>query len=307
MNMTKRTANMMLFVIAAFWGSGFIVTRIALDANVSAGFVNFARGLIFAILAFLFFHKKLFKMTVKDFKVGLIAGLLNFGGVLAQTVGVQYTTPSNNAFITSTYVVIVPFIAWFIYKKPLKIKSFISIAFCTFGMAILSGVLSRGATINIGDAYSLLSAIIYAGSIAYNSYGARKTDATIVAFMLAIVQAIGGLGAFLFFDGGQLSSVEWQAAILPLLYMGIICSFVAQTVQVFAQKYTSATTAGLIMMLEGPFGSLFSVAFGFESLTLSMIIGGSIIMGALVLMETNFGQFRFMLSRKFEVGQNRNI
>ncbi|AHF06556.1 DMT family transporter [Desulfitobacterium metallireducens] len=292
MKITKRMANMVLLLISALWGSGFVVTRMALDANVSAGFINFARGLIFALLVLLLFHQKIFRMTFNDFKIGLIAGLLNFGGYIAQTVGVKYTTPSNNAFISATYVVIVPFMAYLAFKKSLKIKSFIAIAFCLWGMAILTGIMRRGFVLNIGDVYSLICAFFYAGSITYISYGARETDATIVAFMLAIVQAIGGLGYFFIADGGQLVNVNWQAAILPLLYMGVMCSFVAQTLQVIAQKHTSATTAGLIMMLEGLFGSLFSVAFRFEPFTSSMAVGGTIIMLALILMEVNIEQLR---------------
>jgi len=263
----------------------------ALDVNVSAGFINFARGFIFSMLALLFFYKKIFKMTLDDFKIGLFVGLMNFGGCIAQTVGVKYTTPSNNAFISAIYVVIVPFIAWLAYKKPLKIKSFIAIAFCLLGMAILTGIMNKGFRINQGDVYSLISAFLYAGSIAYISYGTSETDPTIVTFMLATVQTMGGLGYFFIVDGGQLIDVNWQVAILPLLYMGIVCSFAAQTIQVIAQRHTSATTAGLIMMLEGLFGSLFSVVFGFESFTFSMAVGGSIIMIALVFMEVNFEQF----------------
>lgn len=300
LKISKRMANIILLLISALWGSGFVVTKIALDANVSAGFINFVRGLIFSILALLFFNKKILKISFNDFKIGLIAGLLNFGGFIAQTIGVKYTTPSNNAFISSTYVVIIPFIAWLAYKKSLKLKSFISIIICLSGMAILTGIMSKGFTVNIGDVYSLVCAIFYAGSITYISYGARETDVTIVAFMLATVQAVGGLGFFFFAEGANLSTVNWQVAFLPLLYMGVMCSFVAQTLQVIVQRYTSATTAGLIMMLEGLFGSLFSVVFGFEPFTFSMAVGGSIIMIALVLMEVDFKQFYDVKAGKVE-------
>lgn len=61
-------------------------------------------------------------MTFRDFKVGVIAGLLNFGGFITQTIGVMYTTPSNNAFISASYVVIIPFIAWIFMGKSFKEK-----------------------------------------------------------------------------------------------------------------------------------------------------------------------------------------
>jgi drug/metabolite transporter (DMT)-like permease len=291
MNLTKSIANVLLLIAAALWGSGFVVTKIALNANVSAGFVNFSRGFLFVVLVLMFFYKKIFKMTLKDLKIGLIAGLLNFGGFITQTIGVQYTTPSNNAFISATYVVIIPFLAWAIYQKKLPIKSFVSIAFCLLGMTILTGILNRALTLNIGDVYSFICALFYAASIVYLGYGARATDVSILAFMLAVVQAIGGLIFFFFVEDGQLTNINWSVAIVPLLYMGIICSFVGQTIQVFAQKHTSATSAGLIMMLEGVFGSVFSVAFGFESFTVQLVVGGMLIMISIILMEVNFKQF----------------
>lgn len=287
MRMTNSTANGMLLITSILWGSGFVVTKIALDANASAGFINLFRGFLFVVLVLMFFHKKIFQMTLKEFKIGFIAGLLNFGGYMTQTIGVKYTTPSNNAFISSTYVVIVPFIAWMIYRKKIQVKSVISIFLCLLGMALLTGMLTQALTINIGDVYSLVCALFYAGSIVYLSYGARTTDVSVVAFMLAAVQAIGGFVFFLWVETGQLADVNWSVAIVPLLYTGIICSFVGQTVQVLAQKYTSATSAGLIMMLEGVFGSVFSIAFGFEALTVQLFLGGMLIMLSLILMEVD--------------------
>jgi Permeases of the drug/metabolite transporter (DMT) superfamily len=304
--MTKRTANIILLLVSALWGSGFIVTKMALDANVTAGFINFMRGLIFSMLALLVFRKKIFRMTFKDFKIGFFAGFLNFLGYIAQTVGVKYTTPSNNAFISSTYVIILPIISWLAYKKPLKVKSFISIVFCLLGMAVLTGITGKGIRPNLGDFYSFVCAFFYACSIAYISYGTKETDSTIVAFMLALVQTIGGLGYFFVVDGGQFLEINWQVAILSFLYLGIICSFAAQTMQVIAQKNTSATTAGLIMMLEGLFGSLFSVAFGFESFTSNMTVGGTIIMIALVLMEVDFNKLLTKKSGTFPKHSNAN-
>jgi drug/metabolite transporter (DMT)-like permease len=290
MKITKSMANGLLLITAALWGSGFVVTKIALDANASAGFINFFRGLLFVVLVLMFFYKKIFKMTIKDFKIGLIAGLLNFGGYITQTMGVQYTTPSNNAFISATYVVIIPFLAWAIYQKKLPVKSFVSIASCLLGMTILTGILNKALTVNIGDVYSFISALVYAACIVYLGYGARATDVSIVAFMLAVVQTIGGLLFFIFLEEGQLTHINWSVALVPLLYMGILCSFVGQTIQVLAQKHTSATSAGLIMMLEGVFGSIFSVSFGFESFTVQLVVGGMLIMLSIVLMEVDFKQ-----------------
>lgn len=285
MKMTKMIANALLLIVAVLWGSGFVATKFALDANVPAGFINFFRGLIFAFFIFLFFYKKICKMNLKEFKAGLVVGLLNFGGYITQTIGIKYTTPSNSAFITAAYVVIVPIIAWGIYRKKIEIKSWISIAFCLLGMAILTGIISKGLTINVGDIYSLACALFCAGCIVYLSYGAKAVDVSIISFMMAMVQAIGGLIFCLVSERAQFVYIDWSAAIVPLLYMGIMCSFAAQTIQVLAQKHTSATSAALILMLEALFGSFFSIAFGFEVFTVKLILGGILVMFSLVIME----------------------
>ena len=43
-------------------------------------------------------------------RVGIIAGVLLFGGYATQTVGLQYTSPSTSAFITGLYVMFTPLI-----------------------------------------------------------------------------------------------------------------------------------------------------------------------------------------------------
>lgn len=286
--MTKPIANLLLLFIAALWGSGFVVTKIAVNANLTAGFITFSRGFLFALFAFVVFHKRILKMNKDAFKVGFIVGLLNVAGYLTQTVGIKYTTPSNNAFLTSTYVVFLPLVAWIFYKKRLKIQKLIAIILCLLGTAILTNVFSNRLSFNKGDLFSLLCAVFYAASIAFLSYSAKTTDYAVVAFMIAIVQTIGGFAYFIIVEKASTVGVNWGEVILPVLYMGIMCSFVAQTIQVIAQKHTSATTAGLIMMLEGLFGSIFSVAYGFEPFTFQLAAGGIIIMGSLSLMEVDW-------------------
>ena len=304
--MKKMTANLLLLLIAVFWGSGFIVVKICLDLGLSAGMVNFFRGGIFALLSLLFFGKHVMKMNGKDVWIGLVAGLCNFGGMFLQTVGVQYTTPSNNAFLASTYVVMVPFLAWAMAGKKPVARNFLSISVCVMGMLILSGILHTGFSFNIGDVYSLLSAFLYGTTIVYLGYRTNEIHFAAVAFMLAIVQAIGGLGYCFVTGNFAASATDWSIAIWPLLYLGAVCSFIAQTIQVVAQRHTSATSAGLIMMLEGFFGSVISVLIGFEHLSVQLIVGGVLIMLSIVFAEADlsFLTSRFK-QRRWEAAQRR--
>lgn len=299
--MKKTTANLLLLLIAVFWGSGFIVVKLCLDLGLSAGLVNFFRGGIFAALSLLFFYKHIKKMNQKDLLVGLVAGLCNFGGMFLQTVGVQYTTPSNNAFLASTYVVMVPFLAWIMAGKKPAGRNFLSIAVCMSGMVVLSGILHSGFSFNIGDVYSLLSAFLYGTTIVYLGYRTGEIHFSAVAFMLGVVQAVGGLGYCFVMGDFAAPGTDWTVALWPLLYLGAVCSFVAQTIQVAAQRHTSATSAGLIMMLEGFFGSVFSVLIGFEPLSAQLFVGGVLIMLSIVFAEADFSAVTARLRGKHAV------
>lgn len=280
----------MLVAVTVLWGSGFIVTKMALDQNATTGLINIARGLIFALLIFIIFFKRITKMTGKEFFKGFFAGALNSFAFILQTVAMQYTTPSNAAFFTITNVLMVPFIVWVFYKIRPSLKIFGAVGVCLVGMAILTGFWGDNATGNKGDALALAGAFMFALSIAYISNSAKNVDYSIIAFWLGITQAIGGIIYFVFFENAAKISIDWMKVFPMLLYLGLFPSFVAQTGQVIAQQNTTATSAALIMTLEAVFGSIFSVIFGFDRLTLSLFIGGSLIMLSLVISEIRFPQ-----------------
>lgn len=66
-----------------------------------------------------------------------------------------------------------------------------------------------------------------------------------------------------------------------------------QTLQVIGQKYTDATSSEINLMTESLFGSLFSVTLGFEELSYNLLIGGTLIIVSILVMEINIRQIVF--------------
>jgi drug/metabolite transporter (DMT)-like permease len=287
MKLKKSTADLLLIVVTLLWGSGFVATKIAIDNNAPTGMINLIRGGIFALLCYVFYFKKINSITKEEIKKGFVAGSLNSLAYVLQTVSLHYTTVSNSAFLTASNVLIVPFIVWIFHNKRPTLKVFVSVAVCLSGMAALTGFLSSSVTLNWGDALALLGAIMFAFSLTYISNNAKDIDFSIIAFMLGLTQAIGGLFYFIVFDGGEVGGINWTGALLPLLYMGVFPSFVSQTLQVVAQQNTTATSAALIMTLEAVFGSVFSILFGYEKLTWSLAAGGGLILLSIIISEIN--------------------
>jgi drug/metabolite transporter (DMT)-like permease len=63
-----------------------------------------------------------------------------------------------------------------------------------------------------------------------------------------------------------------------LAYLALACSIIAILLQVAGQRYISATTASLILLLEPVFATLFSVLLGLEDIDLYKVTGGALIL-----------------------------
>ena len=102
------------------WGSSFVVLKDTLSAFGDGHFTFFilACRFLIASVIFLAFSVKRFKEFNKKILIhGIILGVILFFAYAVQTVALNYTTPSKNAFLTETYCVFVPFIMFFFFKK----------------------------------------------------------------------------------------------------------------------------------------------------------------------------------------------
>ncbi|WP_252902863.1 DMT family transporter [Paucilactobacillus hokkaidonensis] len=178
------------------------------------------------------------------------------------------------------------------HHKP-ELKSYPAIAMCILGMMFLTNIFNVGFQLRIGDVLTIISSFFYALQIVYFGYTATDSSPWIVAFMLGATQGIGGLIYSLLFERSTYGAINWPAAIGPIIILGIFASFGAQTMQIVGQKFTDATPAGLILMTESMFGSFFSVLFGFEPFTSNLLIGGILIVVAILMMQLNFGRLIF--------------
>ena len=118
--MKKYIGEIGLFTVAIIWGSGLIAAKVSLNSVFLTSQIMTFRFFISAVLLNLIFFKQIKDNLSKGIlKAGSILGICLFLGFFLQTVGLKYTTPSKNAFLTSVNVVIVPFIGLILYKRKL--------------------------------------------------------------------------------------------------------------------------------------------------------------------------------------------
>ncbi|GMQ57408.1 DMT family transporter [Vallitalea sediminicola] len=279
-------ADIHLIIVAIIWGSGFIATEYAIKANMNVSLIMASRFSVAALILLFTSIRQLKDIKGRELKHGIIAGCILFVAFYTQTVGQSTTTVSNSAFITATNVIMVPFIVWLITRKRPPLKSFILAIFTLIGVGVLTISPMNGiSSFNFGDLMIFVCAIGFALHIAYLEIAVKNSSAKIITFVQITTAAILSIVVLLIFDMDSFASIDLESGLPAVLYLGIFSTCICYFMQTAAQKYTSASKTGIILSMEGFFGTLFSVILSLEPLTVKIIIGGAIILSAVILTE----------------------
>lgn len=283
----KKAAPFLLLIVTIIWGSGFTASQAAIDGGLSAAFIMFGRFIVAALTIGVIFCKKLKHWTKQEILMSLTVGLILFFAHYTQTLGLEQTTPSKNAFLTATNVVMVPFLYWILARKQPGVKAFISAVICFAGICILSVDFSQGMVFGVGDLLSLLCALLFAGHIAVVGYFVDKMDGIKLAFGQLAGAAVFSTIAFLILDR-DFSVIRPTIGVASVVYLGIFSTGVCFFLQTISQEHVSSTKASLILSLESVFGTLFSILLGYEVLKINMVLGGLMILVSIVFVEVQF-------------------
>ena len=124
-------ADFALLLAATFWGMGFVAGDMAAKAFPTFWIMT-VRFLGAAVWMGLLFRRAVKSSTKEDIKAGMILGGLLFLAQPLQIIALRYTTPSKQAFLVTTYVIIVPFISWLVLRKRPQNKAFAAGAMALF-------------------------------------------------------------------------------------------------------------------------------------------------------------------------------
>jgi len=291
----RRLAKPMLLMAALIWGSSFFIMKNTVDA-IEPLFLLAIRFSIGTVLMGLLCWKKWKNLTRDYFWRGAIIGGCLFLAYTIQTMGLQYTTPSNNAFLTAVYCVLVPFLCWLVVKRKPDIYNVLAAVLCVAGIGFVS--LTEQFTIQIGDTLTLVAAVLYAAHIvAVEKYSPGKDIYLITTFQFFYAAVYSWLGV---------AVTDCAPAVVPgevwtaLLYLGVMCTTVALLFQNVGQIYSDPASASVLLSLESVFGVLFSVALYGDPITGRLLLGFALIFVAILCSETKFSFLRKKEQRKAE-------
>jgi len=291
--MRKYYGEIGLIITAVVWGSGFVATAISLE-NYTAYQSMAIRFLVASIFLLVIYYKKLKYINKKVLFNGIILGTILYTAFALQTVGLIYTTPSKNAFLTAVNVVIVPIILFIFYKRQLDRYEIIGAFLAVFGIGLLS--LQFSGVINLGDFLSFLCAIGFAFHIIYTAKFVKNNDAILLTLVQLMTAAVIGF-IILVFKNEVMMTYE-PKPFFSVIYLGLFSTCLAYVLQTSAQKLLSETKAAIILSTEALWGMIFSIIILHEIITFRMMVGAVLIFSAILVAEVKQNLFRFRLERR---------
>lgn len=279
--LTSKQADLAMLIVALIWGSGFVVTKNSLD-SLSAIQIMFYRFLTAGIVSLIFFRKRLKKINKNYILSGSLMGFFLATGFVFQTIGLIYTSAANNAFLTSTSVVMVPFVYWITVRIKPKTNNLIAAFMMMIGIFLLTFDFEHFGEFNKGDFMTVLGAVLFAFHIVATGKFVKDKDPILLSTIQIMFSTVY-FGVMLIFDSSSMP-VNFSN-IGGSIYLGIISTFICFAVQTTAQKFTSASHAAIILSLEAVFGSILAILFLNEGYNYIMLIGFAVIFLSVLIAE----------------------
>ena len=283
-SLLKKLAKPLIIIATLVWGSTFFILKDTLD-SVDLQFLLAFRFTVAAVVLALVFWKHWKGMDRSCWWRGAVMGVFLYAAYTVQNLGLMETTPGKNAFFTAVYCVIVPFLYWVVDRLRPDRYNVLAAVLCIVGIGFVSW--DGGFSIGYGEWMTLLSGLLYACHIVATSKFAQGRD----VFLLTVIQfATTAVCCWV----GTLITGGFPTAGLParawwvLIYLAIAATTLALLFQNIGQKYTSPSSAAVLLALEAPFGVAFSVIFTEESPTPFMYFGFLLIFVAVLCSETKF-------------------
>ena len=266
-------SNICLIVAALIWGTAFVAQTTGMEHIGPLTFTNL-RFLIGGLIVLPLAVKEMpnFKKSLnkKLIIIILLTGLSLLMGTYLQQYALQYTKIGNAAFLTILYVPFVPIISRFILKKRIHWSIWVSVSICLVGSYYLT--VGNSFEAQFADFLVVVCAIFFAlHCILIDEYfeivNAPFTLAT-SQFLLCFLYSL----PFVFiFEDPSLKGIYME--LFELLYVGVMSSGIAYTLQIFGQRYVKPSTAAITFSLEGVFGSLAAWIILSQMLTTIQIFG----------------------------------
>ena len=284
----------MLVFAAAIWGFATVVIKdVVYDIGPLwlVGLRMLSAGLVLALV----FYRRLTRAhrrgRLRDhLRAGALIGVFTATAYLLNTYGLVYTTVAKSSFLTSTYVVLTPFLTWMRVKKRPYLRNYAAAVVCVCGIALITlggealdgGLLSIG----LGDAITLASAVMFAFEVTAGAVLGPGRDIGVITTAQFLVAGVIALVVAVVFEAPPaVEALLAPHALAGLAYLVLAGTCLTMLLQNKGLAHTDASLGSLLLSTESVFGALFAVMFVGEAFTPAMVVGFVLVFASVVVSE----------------------
>jgi drug/metabolite transporter (DMT)-like permease len=277
--MTKTTwAVLSLVFVTIVWGAAFVLMKDAIDDQPVFDFLA-TRFTLATLVMIVIRPQVLSSINRQNLFRGSILGVMLGLAYITQTIGLNLTTAAITGFLTGLYVVFTPLLFWFVFKKKVDKKVIVG---TTLALTALLFISFNGISFDPGQVWLIACALLFAGHIIGLSFWSNAKD----IYPLTVIQLGAGsvvcwMGAVP--DGYQPppNAFVWGTVV----FTAVFATAMAFLIQTWAQSIMDPSRVAIILTGEVVFAAAIAVAVGQEVLSARTIIGGVLIVIAMLVVE----------------------
>ncbi len=293
-----------LLLCTLIWGASFIAQKLGAD-HFGPFAINCYRNLLAGVFLFLCLKVRNRRRIAqaldrpveqseqsnkrRELFGGALSGLCVFAAEVAQQVGIESTMPGVSAFLTANYVLLVPVFGIFLGRRA-GWGVWTGVALALFGtfLICMPEASSSASSLHLGsgEAWTLLCAALFAIPILVVD---RFVPGSGMLRVSRVQMSVAGLVALPFvFLPSEVARASWPGVVkgIPaLIWLGVISSGIAYTLQNLGQAKVPAAYASIIMSLEGVFAAIFGWLILGDVLTLRQLSGCALVFAAVILSQ----------------------
>lgn len=234
-------------------------------------------SLILATVFFgIFWSKYKSRFRWHEFQLSFVPGLLLAFLLLLQTIGLEFTTATKSAFLTSLYAVMTPLLIVTFGVINFHKSLWLWILISMIGVGFMVDFELDG--FNQGDVLTIIGALMAALHFVIIGRIANKiTYPFIFNFYQCLWAALTAVICLCIWQKPMIIGAVSDQALLGLGSLALFSTFIAFAIQLRAQKNLSETHASLLCLLEAPVSLIFAVTLLSEEPSLFQYIGCALI------------------------------
>ncbi len=273
-------ARLLLIISMAIFGTIGLFRR---NINVSSGELAFYRAVLAAVFIGLFLlvtkNKIPFGKIKKQLPLLIISGVAMAFNWILLFEAYNYTTVSVATLSYYFAPVIVTLLCPVLFKEKMGIKQWICFIMSTVGIVLITGIgsLDTGSNHFLGILFGLGAACLYATVILLNKFikGVDGIHRTFLQFISAVVVLCPYV---LFTSGINLTELDTKGFAL-LLTVGLVHTGITYCMYFSSLKELTGQKAAILSYIDPLVAVLCSVLILQETMTVTQIVGGVLILG----------------------------